>query len=168
LKLKYSGDANSQAKVSVDDLYVRGRAQASPFANGDPRDMGWGATNLGLYGSAAVGIFGAIIEKTNVECILELDCLATDYYHQKAYPTHLYYNPYATEKTVTVDVGKEAKDIYDTATKKFVKKSARGKTGITIMPDSAVVLVITPANGKVTYKKSTMYVDGTAVDFYAR
>ena len=56
-----------------------------PFGTGDAMNGGWAATNLGLYGSSHVGIFGGIIDKTNVEGILQLDLLATDYYHNDAY-----------------------------------------------------------------------------------
>ena len=54
---------------------------------------GWAETNLGLYGSSHVGIFGAIIEKTNVEGILGLDLLVTDYYGPEAYPTIMRVDP---------------------------------------------------------------------------
>jgi len=30
--------------------------------------------------------------------ILQLDCLATDFFHDRAYPTYLYYNPYALRR----------------------------------------------------------------------
>ena len=53
----------------------------SPFATGDPVVMKWGPkTDLGLYGSGCVGLLGGIVQTTNVEAILRLDCLATDFH----------------------------------------------------------------------------------------
>ena len=66
-----------------------------PYATGDPVAMEWGpATNRGLYGSGYVGLLAGIIGRTNDEKILQLDCLATDFYRPPAYPTYLVYNPY--------------------------------------------------------------------------
>ncbi len=74
----------------------------SPYATGDAMDGGWASTNLMLYSSSHVGILGGIIETTNVEGILKLDLLKTDYYKKDAYPTYLYYNPYDISKSVSV------------------------------------------------------------------
>ena len=64
------------------------------------------ATDLGLYGSSHVGILGGIIksdQRRRHSC--SWTCLKTDYFHAKAYPTYLYYNPHASPKTVEIDVG---------------------------------------------------------------
>ena len=81
----------------------------SPYATGDPIRLGWGPTDLALYGGSYVGFFGGIVSRTNVEMILQLDCLATDFFHDRAYPTYLYYNPYDVAKEVQIDVGPEAR-----------------------------------------------------------
>ncbi len=39
------------------------------------------------------GVFGSIIKTTNVDKILQLDLLATDFYRDAAHTTYLYYNP---------------------------------------------------------------------------
>jgi hypothetical protein len=68
----------------------------SPCATGDPVAMHWGPkTDLGLYGSSYVGMLGALVRPASDPRILQLDCLATDFFRDKAYPTFLYYNPYA-------------------------------------------------------------------------
>jgi hypothetical protein len=66
----------------------------SPYATGDAMINDWAETNLALYGSSHVGILGGIIDTTNVEMILQLDLLKTDYYHDDAYSSYLYFNPY--------------------------------------------------------------------------
>ncbi len=81
----------------------------SPYATGDAISGGWGMTNLALYGSSHVGIFGGIIDTTNISMILKLDLLKTDYFHKDAFPSFLYYNPYPSEKSVAIDVGNAVK-----------------------------------------------------------
>ena len=55
------------------------------YAAGDPLTYGWGPlTDFGIYGSAFTGVFGSIIKTTNVEKILQLDLLATDFYRDEA------------------------------------------------------------------------------------
>ena len=105
------------------------------------------ATDLGLYGSSHVGILGGIIKRTNIEKILQLDLLKTDYFHAKAYPTSLYYNPYGSAKTVEVELGSEATDIYDAISDQFLQKNAQGHARITIPSDTARIVVLTPVGG---------------------
>ena len=40
----------------------------------------------------------------NIEKILKLDVLKTDYYGDLSYPSYLYYNPYDTTYSVEIDV----------------------------------------------------------------
>ena len=94
------------------------------------------ATDLGLYGSSHVGILGGIIKPTNVEGILQLDLLKTDYFHAKAYPTYLYYNPHASAKTVEIEVGPEATDIYDAVSDQFLQQNVRGRAQFAIPADT--------------------------------
>ncbi|RLE09995.1 hypothetical protein DRJ00_02775 [Candidatus Aerophobetes bacterium] len=139
----------------------------SPYATGDAIRYGWGATDFGLYGSSHVGIFGGIINRTNDEKILKLNCLKTDFYHDKAYPTYLYYNPYRTEKTVEIDVGSGLKDLYDAVTHSFLKKGISSQASFVLAADSAAVVVVVPAEGKVTYEDEKMLIDGAIVDYAA-
>ena len=104
-------------------------------------------TDLGLYGSSHVGILGGIIKRTNVECILQLDLLKTDYFHADAYPTFLYYNPYSSAKTVEIDIGPEETDIYDAVTNQFLERNVRRRAQVSIPADAARIVVLTPAGG---------------------
>ncbi len=81
-------DTNSYIAHEAMRQYNPSNYNVSPYASGDPISGGWGKTNLALYGSSHVGILGGIIDTTNVEGILRLDALKTDYYHSKAYPTY--------------------------------------------------------------------------------
>ena len=140
----------------------------TPYATGDVIRSRRGPTDLGLYGGSHVGFFGGIIGRTNHEAILRLDCLATDFFRAKAYPTYLYYNPYAEARQVTVNVGLEARDLYDAAGDRFVARNVCGETAILVAADSAVLLVIVPAGGKVTRHGARLLVDGVVADYSAR
>jgi hypothetical protein len=123
-------------------------------------------SQLSVYGSAHVGIFGSIIKTTNVEGILQLNLLATDFFHDKAYPSFLYYNPYTTDKTVSLKIGKDKKvNLYNTVSGTFVAKNVSASANIKITALNSAVIVIVPANGKITYSGSKMLVNGVVVDY---
>lgn len=140
-------------------------AGKTPYAMGDPLRWGWGETDFGIYGSSHVGIFGGIISSTNDEKILKLDCLKTDFFHDKAYPTYLYYNPYKISKSVQIDVGNTMTDLYDTVSKKIILKGIKGKGSFKISPDSAAVLVLVPSNGKMTYTGKQTKWNNVVIDY---
>jgi hypothetical protein len=140
----------------------------TPYATGDAINLAYGAIDLGLYGSSHVGIFGGIINRTNDEKILQLDCLKTDFYHGEAYPTYLYYNPYEIEKVVEIDVGLKAKNLYDAVTHSFLQKNVSHRTSFVLLADSAAVVVISPGNGEITYQTERMLIDGVVVDYVTR
>ena len=169
-------------QLRVDAMAISYRSDIGPYAQGDlivsfidlvknytvpivlyrPAAV---VTDLGLYGSSHVGNLGGLIKPTNIEKILRLDLLKTDYFHGPAYPTYLYYNPYGTAKAVEVDLGHEPKDVYDTVSRTFIVRNARGKTPITIAPDDARVLVWTPAGGKPSREGSHTVINGVVVDY---
>jgi hypothetical protein len=131
----------------------------SPYATGD------NALRLGLYGSSSVGYLGSIVRTTNVEKILQWDCLKTDFYHDTAYPTYLYFNPYDTPKTVSIDAGSDCVDLYDTVSQTFLKTDTSGITDFNIPADSAVVIVLAPAKGTVTIEDNKKLINGVVVDY---
>ncbi len=140
----------------------------SPCATGDPIAYKWGPeTDLGLYGSSYVGFLGAIVNKTNDEKILQLDCLATDFYHDKAYPTWLYFNPHDQPAEVKIEIGPAPKDLYDAAAHVFVAENVQGTPHMTIPPDSAIVLVLVPSEGTRTREEKKLLVNGVVIDYAA-
>ncbi len=164
----WQGDPDSViAYEGIRNRWHADRPDEVLFAAGDPLTEDWGPieTDFGLYGSAFSGVFGAIIAPTNDEKILRLDLLATDFYRQPAYPTYLYFNPYASEKTVQVEVGREPRDVYDSVANRFIRRDVSGLIEITIAPDSAVVIVLTPASGAVTRDGRRTLVEGVVVDY---
>ena len=137
----------------------------SPYATGDAISGGWGMTNLALYGSSHAGILGGIIDTTTDEKILQLDLLKTDYFHDDSYPTFLYFNPFNENKMVDLYVGSGLSDIYDAVGNTFLKIGVAGTTTITIPSDEAVVAVITPSGGTITYTLDKMIIDEVVVDY---
>ncbi len=137
----------------------------SPYATGDAISGGWGLTNLALYGSSHVGIFGGIIDTTNVEGILKLDLLKTDYYRKEAYPTYLFYNPYDSSEDVIIDLGTNLVDVYDAVSNSIIKTNSSGETAISLPADNALIAVLIPAGGTIVYNLNKALINGVEIDF---
>ncbi len=136
-----------------------------PYATGDAISGGWGKTNLALYGSSHVGIFGGIIDTTEVAGILRLDLLRTDYFHAAAYPTYLFYNPFLTDTMVTLSTGSGTHDIYDAVANRFLLEGVSGTVSLTIPADGVLLAVITPSGGTREYRLNQLLVNGVVVDY---
>jgi hypothetical protein len=137
----------------------------APRAMGDPTVNGWAKTDFGLYGSSYVGLFAGLIAPTDVEKILRLDLLATDFARPRAFPTYLYYNPYGVAKIVRVAVGAQPHDLYDATRNRFIARGVHGTPRITLAADSAAEIVITPSDGKVTRERNRTLVNGIVIDY---
>jgi len=95
-----------------------------------------------------------------------LNLLATDFYHDKAYPSFLYYNPYTINKTVLIKTAAGKKvDLYNTVTGKFIARNVTAAASIKLTPHNAAVIVCVPAAGKITYDGNKMLVNGIVVDY---
>ncbi len=137
----------------------------SPFATGDAIREGWAATNLALYGASHVGIFGGIIDTTNISMILKLDLQRTDYFQEHPYPDYLFYNPHDEEKWVEIDAGESTVDLYDAVSNTFLLKGVNGNTSFPVPADQAALLVLVPTGAEITYDLGTMLADGLPVDY---
>jgi hypothetical protein len=137
----------------------------SPFSTGDALGGGWASTNLALYGTSSIGYLGCLIEETNVEKILKLDLLKTDFFHDKAFPTYLLYNPLSTNQSVAFNVGTTLSDVYDALTETFIARNITGSTNLSIPANQALMVTLTPVGGTVTYNRNKMLVNNTIVDY---
>ncbi len=137
----------------------------SPYSTGDAIRGGWAETNLSLYSTGSIGYLGALLEPTGVDQILQIDLLATDFFHDEAYPTYLYVNPFDLEQTVTLNVGQEEIDIYEALTETFPQQGVTGEVVLTIPPGEAIMVVLAPANGTITYDLNRMLINGVVVDY---
>lgn len=139
----------------------------SPYATGDAISGGWGKTNLALYSSSSVGYLGAIIDTTNVAKILRFDLLKTDFYHDTAFASYLYYNPYTTDQNVSLTLPSGSYDIYDAVSNAFLTRNASGTVSITIPASTARIIVLPPAGGTETYNGEKLLVNGVVIDFHS-
>jgi hypothetical protein len=142
-----------------------------PVAQGDGPSWVAGknpdVTQFSVYGSAHVGIFGSIIRPTETPGILQLNLLVTDFYHDKAYPSYLYYNPYNSEKTVSIPLPKRKKtDLYNTVTRKFIGRNLSSSGKIKLPSKQAAVIVCVPSGGKQAYERKKMLINGIVVDYH--
>lgn len=137
-----------------------------PYAIGDQVKTMSSATDICLYGSAWVGMLASIVDTTNVECILQLDCNVTDFYSTRKYPTYLLFNPYFEAKEVTLSQHfTEPTDLYDLVSKQYIKKNCMGETSIILDPDNAVTIVCIPSSAKKIKKHGKLVVDGEIIDY---
>lgn len=121
-------------------------------------------SQFSVYGSAHVGLFGATVEQTNVEGILKLDLLATDFFRRDAYPTYLCYNPYPAKKTISFEL-KEKGLIYDLVAQKIVSPQSKKTHHVDIPANQSVVLVCLPPASKPVYTDGKVLVNNIIVDF---
>ncbi|MCF8224747.1 MAG: hypothetical protein K9J30_02585 [Bacteroidales bacterium] len=126
----------------------------SPVALGDGPNWVVGQPPISMfsiYGSAHAGIFGSIIRETNVEQVLQLNCLATDFYSGPAYPTYLYYNPYGEDKKIEFFSGPDPVDLYDAIGHKTVSEYLAG-SGSFVLPAGEAMLIVAIPSGSLTEK----------------
>ncbi|ARV08067.1 hypothetical protein BTO04_12115 [Polaribacter sp. SA4-10] len=140
----------------------------APVAIGD--GMHWNKDNpkvsqFSVYGSGHVGIAGAIISKTNVENILQLDLLATDFYKEKAYPSYLYYNPNPEVKEVIISTGEQELMIYDAMQRAFIAKNITGSFTFKVDKENSSLLVLVPQDAEILEKDGKLYANDTVIDF---
>jgi hypothetical protein len=142
-----------EAPVAIGDgpHWVKGNPEVSQFS---------------VYGSGHVGIAGAIVEKTDVQEILKLNCLATDFYRDDAFPTYLLFNPHQQEKFVTYKSKGEAKvDLYDAVTHQIIVKNVFKSEKIEIPAGTSRLIVEIPAGSKVEFKNGNYYVNEVIVAY---
>jgi len=137
----------------------------APFGTGDAVRGGWAATNLALYGSSHVGMLGGIVSSTNIEGILQLDLLKTDFYRNEAFPTYLYYNPYTSSREVQLDLGGSSYDIYECTTNQFLNYNQTGQYVLSLPPGQARVIVLVPVGLEITYNFNHTHAGSVVIDY---
>ncbi|WP_298288554.1 hypothetical protein [uncultured Lutibacter sp.] len=140
----------------------------APVAIGD--GMHWNKENpkvsqFSVYGSGHVGIAGSIISKTNVDNILQLDLLATDFYQEKTFPTFLYYNPNSEEKEVIIKTGEQEIKIYDAIQRAFIAKNIMGSFTFKISEQNSSLLVLVPQDAKISKRGDKLYANDIVIDY---
>lgn len=114
-----------------------------------------------IYGSAHVGIFGAIIEETNVEQVLKLNCQATDFYADNNFPTYIYYNPYKKSKEIEYhNKNENPVDLFDVISGTIVSENIDSEGKFTIAGDEARLIIEIPAGSDIEYKEGKAVING--------
>jgi len=137
----------------------------SPYSTGDALGGGWAGTNLALYGTSSIGYLGAMVEKTNVDKILKINLLKTDFFQDSAFPTYLLFNPYAQSKSVELALGATATDVYDAMSETFLIQGASGTVTLNIPANQALLVTLAPSGGAISYSRNKMLINGTVVDY---
>lgn len=137
----------------------------SPMATGDAMAAGWANTNLALYGSSHVGIFGAIVDTTNIEGILKLNMNATNYYANNTYPSFLLYNPFSESHSIMLTNSNQPLKIYDGVSNKVIVDSGSEEIYISIPPKSSVLAYLLPADGNITQNGNNTLCNGIIIDY---
>jgi hypothetical protein len=147
LKDLTSGIIGYEGLRKADDMNKPELKGISPVAIGDGPKWVAGEPKesmFSLYSTSIAGVFGAIVNKTEVEGILALDCNVTDFYAENRFPVYLYYNPYEETKTVTYLSGKNI-DLFDIISKKYLAKGEQGNVNISLKAREAALIVVLPA-----------------------
>jgi hypothetical protein len=141
----------------------------TPFAQGDGPLWASGMppeTQFSIYGSSYVGFFGGVLQTTDADQILQVNCTATDFFKKgKAYPTFLYYNPRAVAQKITIDAGADPVDIYDTVNRQMLFRNVTGKAVVELPADAARVLVHIPTGSSWEVLDGKLYANGNIVDY---
>jgi len=136
----------------------------SPFSTGDALANGWAPTNLALYGSSHVGYLGGIVDTTNVSAILKLNLSKTDFYAEK-FPSYLMWNPYDLDTVVSINIGSQICDIYNSINNNFIQNYVSGLVQISIPASNSVVITLVPNNAVIQIVGKKTLADNIVIDF---
>lgn len=118
-----------------------------------------------VYSTAPVGIMAAIVDTTNVEKILKLDCNATDFYAEKEFPVFLIYNPFAEAQQIEYAAENDDVDVFDILSKTYLAKSVQRQAQIEIPADGARLVVELPAGAKIEKTGNRLSVNGKIISY---
>jgi len=152
---------DSYGKLSLKNVSPVALGDGPRWVNGNPKE-----TMFSIYSSSPIGILGAIIRKTNVKGILQLNCNVTDFYMPTPYPVYLYYNPYQKNKNVSYKGSEKLFDLFDIVSKKYVARNVKSITSFLMPAKSARVVVELPAGTNLTYQGGQILADKTYVVAY--
>ena len=64
-----------------------------------------------------------------------------------------------------VELGTEARDIYDAVSDRFLQENVHGRARITIPSDTATIVVLTPVGGKILREGNRTVIDNVIVRY---
>jgi len=99
-------------------------------------------------GHHIVGYFGGIIDTTNVSAVLKLNLSKTDFYSEK-YTSFLIWNPYDNDTSVSINIGSQVYDIYNSVNNLFIHLDAMGLIQINIPGSNSVIITLVPDGAEI-------------------
>lgn len=157
-------EAHDTHKTIAHEAMKEQKNGQSPYATGDAIDGGWAPTNLSLYSSSHAGYLGALVSPTNVEKIIRLNLNATDFFSE-SFPSFLLWNPYSSDTTVTLGLGAEPVDVYDSRTNQVIAQGASGTWEVVIPAKDSRLLVYLPENAEITLNGNQSSAQGKVFDY---
>lgn len=146
-------------EISKDAVPYEGIRRSSntrtPWIGGDPTVYGWANTDLSLYSGAHTGLFASVINQTDVNKILKINCNAMD--ADTDYAVWLLYNPYDSRKKVTYELPTGSWDLFNSVTKQVIAKDVSGEYDLILGADEAAVIIELPAGSNITHKNGHYY-----------
>ena len=138
---------DTYGKPSLKDVSPVAIGDGPRWAQGQPVE-----SMFSLYSSAVAGIYGSIVQKTNVKGILKLDCNITDFYADCPFPVYLIYNPYPEKKAILYRAKSNAL-LYDMLNHKLITSEAISNTTLELGADEAMLIAELPNDAKLKVKK---------------
>jgi hypothetical protein len=154
--LRKSDDLRNPALKGVTPVAI---GDGPKWVAGQPRE-----SMFSLYSTSIAGVYGAIVNKTDVDGILALDCNATDFYGENKYPVFLYYNPYHEPRTV-IRPSDTGIDLFDIISKKYLAKAAQGNVSINLPAGGAALVVVLPAGTHLKIEGSKIKAGGYVIAY---
>ncbi len=155
--LRYEDDLNNPRLVGVHPVAM---GDGPKWHEDNPEE-----TMFSLYSTAPVGIYGAMIEETNVEKILKLNCNVTDFYSDRTYPTFLVYNPNKESVKVKYTPVKDLVDLFDIVSKTYLAKAVTGNTEIVLPADQARVIMELPSGIEVQKVNNKLLINNKIISY---
>jgi hypothetical protein len=136
------------------------------YGTGDAKRNNWAQTNLSLYSSSSVGYLAALVDVSDVPGILILDVNSTDFFTKGTYASYVVYNPYTTDKQISLQLPAGAFDIYDAISETTLATNVSGTVPVTLKADEAVLLVYIPSGSIREQRDGKLYVGSQVIDHH--
>ncbi|WP_418992973.1 hypothetical protein [Alistipes sp.] len=140
-------------------------APEGPYAVGDHLKNYQSYTDLCPYGSAWSGMLAGIVQTTDVEGILQLDCNATDFFGDRSLPHYLVFNPHPENRLVAVKLPQTASDLYDLVSGRYVARNVTETVRLDMAGRQTLNLVCIPAGRKLRRTAGRLAVGQSIVDY---
>ncbi len=100
VKIEAVGKHEANELLAIRSWRLIATLSTGPWASGDSFTNGRGPTDLASYGGAYIGLFAALVRRTEHERVLAFDLGATDFLSPARSPAWLCYNADAEARTV--------------------------------------------------------------------